>query len=1537
MKQEGTLFPQKQGLYDPANEHDACGIGFVVNIKGKASHDIVRHAIRVLKNLDHRGATGAEPNTGDGAGILMQIPHEFFRKSCEGLGFELPEFGNYGVGMFFLPPERKQRKFCEKIIEKVITEEGLNILGWRKVATDNSSLGESAIECEPLVRQVFVERDPSMKTELDFERKLFIIRRRITLAIQHSELSDADKEHYYVNSLSSRTVVYKGMLTPNQLELYYPDLNNPDMTSAIALVHSRFSTNTFPSWKLAHPYRYVIHNGEINTVQGNQNWMHARGKQFESQLFGDDMQKVLPIIQEEGSDSAKFDNCLEFLSLTGRSLPHAMMMMIPEPWEKHESMNDIQRAFYQFHSCMMEPWDGPASVAFTDGKVVGANLDRNGLRPSRYYVTRDDMVVLASEVGVLDIEPEDVLEKERLQPGRMLLIDTEEGRIISDDEIKNQIASEHPYQEWLDENLIHFDSVTEDLEYPEPKHTHEEVVHRQKVFGYTYEDLRINVGPMAEKMLQPVGAMGNDAPIAVLSKQPQLLYNYFKQLFAQVTNPPIDPIREELITSTETLLGSQGNILNPGPHSCRQIELDKPVITSEELKQLKNLVVDGFKNETLPILFQAESGGKGLKKALDNLFSAADKAIESGVNILILSDRKFDKDHTPIPAILAVSGLHHHLIRTGKRTEVGIVLESGEPREVHHFCTLLGYGVDAVNPYMAYESLHDLIREGLLEDMDYERAVKGYNKAVVKGVVKVMSKMGISTIKSYRGAQIFEALGISSDVIDTYFTWTNSRIGGIDLDIIAEEAQMRHRKAYPKVRVNGQVLDEGGQYKWRKNSEYHMYNPETVHTLQFASKINDYKLYKDYTKLLDDQQDPPPTLRHMLDFKYARDPVPIEEVEPVESICKRFKTGAMSYGSISEETHEALAIAMNRIGGKSNTGEGGEDPRRYTPDPNGDSRRSSIKQVASGRFGVTSEYLTQSEEIQIKMAQGAKPGEGGELPGRKVYPWIAKVRYSTPGVGLISPPPHHDIYSIEDLAQLIHDLKNANQNARINVKLVSLAGVGTIAAGVSKAKADVILISGQDGGTGASPQTSIKHAGLPWELGLAETHQTLVLNNLRSRVVLETDGQVKTGRDIVVAALLGAEEYGFGTSALITLGCIMMRVCHMDTCPVGVATQNPKLRHKYAGDPQYVVNFMKFVAQDIREHMARLGFRTMDEMIGRSDKLKARKTDHWKARTLDLSAILHRPKVDRNIGVRKFMEQNHGLHNSMDIQTLLDICEPAIKENKPVKARLPIQNINRVVGTIVGSEITREHGRDGLAEDTIRLNFRGSAGQSFGAFTPPGMTLELEGDANDYFGKGLSGGKLILYPDANVRFKPEENIIVGNVSFYGATSGEAYIRGMAGERFCVRNSGVRAVVEAVGDHACEYMTGGRVVVLGPTGRNFAAGMSGGIAYVLDLENRFEQNCNKEMVYLERLEDVDEIEEVKRMIRRHADYTDSNRAWKVLAKWDEVVPHFVKVHPIDFKRMNEAIREAGMRGLEGDDAIMEAFEINKGDKARAAGN
>ncbi|GAA5522022.1 glutamate synthase large subunit [Aliifodinibius salicampi] len=1516
---------QDQGLYQSRHEHDACGIGFVVNFKGKESHKIINQALTVLHNLDHRGATGSESNTGDGAGILIQIPHKFLTESCRGLGIDLPGRGQYGVGMIFLPQEREDRLACEEVIEDIVRKEGQEVLGWRKVPTDNFYLGQSAKDSEPSVRQLFIGRNPDIETQLNFERKLYVIRRKISKRIEESDLNQ--KDFVYVPSLSSRTLIYKGMLTSTQLKAFYPDLSDPRMESALALVHSRFSTNTFPNWKLAHPFRYLIHNGEINTLRGNQNWMHAREAQLSTDLFDEDLDEITPIIQEDGSDSAKFDNCLEFLLLSGRSLPHAMMMMIPEPWEKHESMDDEMKAFYEYHSCLMEPWDGPASIAFTDGKIVGATLDRNGLRPSRYYVTSDDMVVLSSEVGVLDIPPEDVVYKDRLQPGRMLLIDTEEGRIKSDEEIKHEIAREHPYREWLDENMVDFHDIPFEEEKKSPPE-HDEIIQRQKVFGYTYEDLNVNVGPMAEDMLQPVGAMGNDAPIAVLSNEPQLLYNYFKQLFAQVTNPPIDPIREELITSTETILGSQGNILDVSPENCRQIRLKSPILKNEEITQLKDIDLEGFKSKTLPILFDVDKGGDGLEKALDELFAAADAAIEEGVNILILSDRNFNRQKAPIPALLAVAGLHHHLIRSGNRTDVGLVLESGEPRETHHFCTLLGYGVEAVNPYMAYESIHDLIEQGHL-DLSFKRAQKGYNKAVLKGIVKVMSKMGISTIKSYRGAQIFEALGLNKELIDKYFTWTDSRIEGIGLDTIAEEAKLRHQQAYPKYRTNGQVLDEGGAYKWRKDSEYHAYNPETVHTLQLATKNGDYELYKEYASLIDDHFDPPPTLRSLLDFDIDESQsIPIEEVESVESICKRFKTGAMSYGSISKETHEALAIAMNRIGGKSNTGEGGEDPERFTPEPNGDSKNSAIKQVASGRFGVTSEYLTNSNEIQIKMAQGAKPGEGGELPGKKVYPWIADVRFSTPGVGLISPPPHHDIYSIEDLAQLIHDLKNANKNADINVKLVAAVGVGTIATGVAKGHADVILVSGHDGGTGASPQTSIKHAGLPWELGISETHQTLVLNDLRSRVKLETDGQIKTGRDIAIAALLGAEEFGFGTSALITLGCIMMRVCHLNTCPVGIATQDPELRKKFTGDPQYVVNFMKFMAQDLREYMAKLGFRTVDEMIGRTDKLYQRDTDHWKAKYLDLSPVLHKPDVDKSVGIRRTRTQNHGLENALDIQTLMDLSQPALKDGKSVRATLPIKNTNRVVGTILGSEITRKYGAKGLPEDTIHIKFDGSAGQSFGAFIPNGMTLELEGDANDYFGKGLSGGKLILYPSKNARFDPAENIIVGNVSFYGATEGQAYIRGKAGERFCVRNSGVHAVVEAVGDHACEYMTGGRVVVLGETGRNFAAGMSGGIAYILDLNQQFHKKCNTDRVLLERLQDEDEIKQVYEMIRRHAEYTDSHRGWKVLGKWNEMIHRFVKVMPKDFKKMQQSITEAEEKGLDKDEAEMEAFLQNR---------
>jgi glutamate synthase (ferredoxin) len=1526
--------PPKQGLYDPAFEHDACGIGFVVNIKGKKSHQIVEQALTVLQNLDHRGACGCEENTGDGAGILLQVPHAFLQRACAGIGFRLPKPGMYGVGMVFLPPDRAQRHHCAKVMEDIVRQEGQTVLGWRSVPTDNLYLGDTAKSCEPSIRQIFIGRDASLRDDLAFERKLYVIRRRAENLIRYGDIPGGD--YFYIPSLSYKTLVYKGMLTPRQVITFYPDLSEPLMETALAVVHSRFSTNTFPSWERSHPYRYLIHNGEINTLRGNENWMHARQAMLASALFGSDIAKLMPIIQGDGSDSAKFDNCLEFLVLSGRTLPHAMMMMIPEPWENHESMSDEKKAFYEYHNSLMEPWDGPASIAFTDGVRVGAVLDRNGLRPSRYYVTKDDLVIMASEVGVLDVPPERVLQKCRLQPGRMFLVDTEEGRIISDEEIKHRVATEQPYRQWLDQNLVHFDDLPASAD-AQPPYDHEATVLRQQVFGYNFEDLRVNLGPMALNSIQPIGSMGTDTPLAVLSDRPQLLYNYFKQLFAQVTNPPIDPIREELITATTLTLGAEQNLLQPRPESCQQLRLSIPILTNAELEKLCRLDQPGLTSVTLPMLFKVADGKAGLEQGLNDLFRAADEAIAAGATILILSDKYFDREHAPISAFLASAGLHHHLIRAGSRTRVGLVLESGEPREVHHFCLLLGYGVQAINPYLAYESLNDMIAEGMLPGTTYEAAVKGYIKAVVKGVVKVMAKMGISTIKSYCGAQIFEAVGLSQELIDQYFTWTASRIGGIGLAELAQEAQRQHAKAFPALPVNGHVLDVHGQYQYRSDGELHLFNPQTVHLLQKACRTADYGVFKAYTARVDDQSERQATLRGLLKLRPAATPIPIDEVEPVEAITKRFKTGAMSYGSISQEAHEALAIAMNRIGGKSNTGEGGEDPARYVPDANGDSRNSAIKQVASGRFGVTSYYLTQAKELQIKMAQGAKPGEGGELPGRKVYPWIAKVRLSTPGVGLISPPPHHDIYSIEDLAQLIHDLKNANHHARISVKLVSEVGVGTIAAGVAKGHADVVLISGHDGGTGASPQTSIKHAGLPWELGLAETHQTLVLNNLRSRIAVETDGQLKTGRDVVVAALLGAEEFGFATTALVSLGCIMMRVCHLDTCPVGVATQNPELRKRFMGDPAHVVNFMRFIAQEMREIMAEMGFRTVNDMIGRTDRLEVdRAVKHWKAKGLDYSHILYQPEVGPEVGRYCQIPQDHGLENALDNQVLLDLAELALEGHGCVKATLPIRNINRVVGTILGSEVTRRFGPEGLKEDTIHLHFQGSAGQSFGAFVPAGLTLELEGDANDYFGKGLSGGKLILYPPAGSTFAPEDNIIVGNVAFYGATSGEAYIKGMAGERFCVRNSGVRAVIEGVGDHACEYMTGGRVIVLGATGRNFGAGMSGGIAYVFDEDGTFADRCNLETVSLEDLEE-EEIGEIEEMIRRHADYTKSERAWRILAWWEDMAPKFVKVMPKDYRRMLEAIRRAEKEGLMGERAIMMAFEENKNDLARVSGN
>ncbi|MBK7208173.1 MAG: glutamate synthase large subunit [Elusimicrobia bacterium] len=1524
--------PPQQGLYDPENEHDACGIGFVVNIKGVRSHAIVKQALEVLNNLNHRGAAGCEANTGDGAGILIQLPHAFLKKAAAAEKISLPDPGAYGLGMMFFPRDEKLRRDAEAAFEKIVAEEGQTFLGWRTVPTNNGALGATAQAGEPLHRMAFIGRAAPLSDPLAFERKLYVIRKRAEHTIKIPETNGSNR--FYIPSLSARTVVFKGMLLADQMEGYFHDLNDPDLDSALALVHSRFSTNTFPNWNRAHPYRYIIHNGEINTLRGNINWMHARQALLESPVFGDDLKRLLPVVDTDGSDSAMFDNCLEFLVLAGRSLPHAMMMMIPEPWANHESMSEEKKAFYEFHSCLMEPWDGPASIAFTDGTVVGATLDRNGLRPSRYVVTKDDVVVLASEVGVLEFPPERVLEKGRLQPGRMLLIDTAQGRIIADDEIKKKIAAERPYREWLDKNLIALDDLVD-----QDKPVYEEhgtVLQRQQAFGYAYEDLRVILEPMAKNGVEPIGAMGTDTPLAVLSDKPQLLYNYFKQLFAQVTNPPIDCIREEIVTSAVTTLGAERNLLDPSPESCRLIELKSPILTNEQLEKLRNVKVPGFRAVTLPILFDPLGGGAALKKAMDDLCATADKAAKDGVNLLILSDRGVSQTKAPIPALLAVAGLHHDMIRRGTRMKVGLVLESGEPREVHHYALLIGYGVGAVNPYLAYETLDDMIREGML-DVDHKTAIKNYIKACTKGVVKAISKMGISTIQSYGGAQIFEAVGLGREVIDAYFTWTPSRIAGANLDVIAQEAAQRHHRAYPSIATDGKALDAGGNYQWRKDGEQHLFNPESIHRLQSAARNNDYATYKSYAQLINDQSKKHFTLRGLLDFKPADKPIPIDEVESVEAILKRFKSGAMSYGSISQEAHESLAIAMNRIGGKSNTGEGGEDPERYKPLPNGDSKNSAIKQVASGRFGVTSLYLVNAREIQIKMAQGAKPGEGGQLPGTKVYPWVAKTRHTTAGVGLISPPPHHDIYSIEDLAELIHDLKNANHNARISVKLVSEVGVGTIAAGVAKAHADVVLISGFDGGTGASPQSSIKHAGLPWELGLAETHQTLVLNNLRSRIVVETDGQLKTGRDVVVAAFLGAEEFGFATAPLVTLGCVMMRVCHLNTCPVGVATQDPKLRKKFTGDPSHVVNFMRFVAQEVRETMAQLGFRTMNEMIGRVDRLEARRAvDHWKAKGLDLSSVLHAPSVGPEVGRYAQILQDHGLDKSLDRTTLLELAKPALERGEKVKATVPIKNRNRVVGTILGSEVTRRYGGKGLPDDTIELTFQGSAGQSFGAFVPRGVTMILDGDANDYFGKGLSGGKLIVYPPRGVPFVPEKNIIIGNVAFYGATSGEAYIRGLAGERFAVRNSGVHAVVEGVGDHGCEYMTGGRIVVLGPTGRNFAAGMTGGVAYVWDVEGDFAKKVNREMVETEPMTEED-IQEVHGLLVKHLLYTTSTVAKRVLEKGPSLIGRFVKVMPKDYKRMVATIKKMHDAGMSGDQAIMAAFEENARDLSRVGGN
>ena len=1509
--------PQAEGLYDPRFEHDACGVGFVVNIKGVRSHSVVERGLEVLINLQHRGACGCEANTGDGAGILIQPPDRFLRKVAHALGIGVPPAGQYAVGNIFLPRDPGERARIRALVEQIVAEEGQTLLGWRPVPTTHHLLGASAVAVMPVIEQLFVGyggdvagRASLTADPMRFERKLYVIRKRVEHAADALGLTE--RHMFYIPSLSSKTLIYKGMLTADQIQPTFPDLTDPDLESALALVHQRFSTNTFPSWPLAHPYRYIAHNGEINTLRGNINWMRAREGLLRSEVFGDDLQKILPIIREGGSDTATFDNVLEFLYLAGRSLPHAILMMIPEPWAAHESMNPDLKAFYEYHSALMEAWDGPASIAFTDGTLIGAVLDRNGLRPSRYYVTKDDLVVMASEVGVLDIPDEDILVKERLHPGRIFLIDTAKGRIVADDEIKRELAAAEPYAQWLAECLVDIEDLPEAPYLPPP--SHETVTKRQQTFGYTQEDLRLLLAPMATSGEEAIGSMGTDTALAVLSDHSRLLFDYFSQGFAQVTNPPLDAIREELVTAMGSTVGPEGNLLDPRPESCRQIKIEYPVIDNRQVAKLRHVYEPGFKAITLPMLFDPRQDGPGLEHAMEHLKRQASAAVEAGYTILILSDRGADRERAPIPSLLATAGVHHHLVRQGTRTRCGLVIETGDAREVHHCALLLGYGAGVVNPYLAFETLDDMIRQGLLVGVTHADAVEHYIHALNKGILKVMSKMGISTLQSYCGAQIFEAVGLDRAFVDKYFTWTASRIGGIGIDVIADEARKRHHHAYPTRPLGQTSLEWGGEYQWRRDGEIHLFNPDTVFKLQHATRSGQYKVFKEYTRLVDDQSERLATLRGLLQLRPAAAPIPLDEVEPVERIIRRFATGAMSYGSISQEAHETLAIAMNRLGGKSNTGEGGEDPARYTPDANGDSRRSAIKQVASARFGVTSEYLVSADDLQIKMAQGAKPGEGGQLPGHKVYPWIAKVRYSTPGVGLISPPPHHDIYSIEDLAQLIHDLKNANPRARISVKLVAIAGVGTVAAGVAKAHADVVLISGHDGGTGASPLTSIKHGGVPWELGLAETQQVLRLNGLRDRIVVQVDGQMKTGRDVVIGALMGAEEFGFATAPLVVSGCIMMRVCHLNTCPVGVATQDPELRKQFSGKPEFVENFFRFIAEEVREYMAQLGFRTMDEMIGQVDRLNfSPAIDHWKARGLDYSAILHDPALPKGSPRRSLVSQDHGLGFALDNE-LIGACREALEHRKPVSISRPIRNVNRTVGTMLGSELTRRWGAEGLPHDTIRIRFSGSAGQSFGAFVPRGITLTLEGDSNDYLGKGLSGGTIIVFPPLQATFTPEENIVVGNVVLYGATSGEAYIRGVAGERFAVRNSGAVAVVEGVGDHACEYMTGGRVVVLGKTGRNFAAGMSGGISYVLDANASFARRCNPEFVDLEPLDRTDDVELVVELLKRHVAHTGSTLAARLLTDWSATARLFVKVMPRDYKRVLEGNSQFGAVSL-----------------------
>lgn len=1511
--------PIAHGLYDPRFEHDACGVSFVANIKGVRSREIVTLGITALCNMEHRGATGAEADTGDGAGILIQVPDAFLRAVA---GFELPAIGKYAVGIAFLPADPVRTATAIETVERIIVEEGLRPLGWRVVPSNPDCLGASARAVMPAIQQFFLD-DPAGAEGIDLDRKIFVARKRI-------ERELVGDMRTYFSSLSARTLVYKGMFTTPELGDFFPDLWDDRMESSLALVHSRFSTNTFPSWPLAHPYRYIAHNGEINTVQGNRNWMRTREALLASDTIHG-LERAFPICTPGMSDSASFDEVLELLHLSGRSLPHALLMMIPEAWENNDRMDPRKRAFYEFHSSLMEPWDGPADVAFTDGTLIGAVLDRNGLRPGRYWITKDDLVVLASEAGVLDIEPSRVVKKGRLQPGKMFLIDTAQGRIIDDEEVKMQLASEHPYAEWLEQGLTHLADLP-DREHI--VHSHDSVMRRQQMFGYTEEELKVILAPTARTGTEPLGSMGTDTPIAVLSDRPRLLFDYFQQLFAQVTNPPLDAIREEVVTAVGTSVGPEGNLLAPGPDSCRQLVLPFPIIDNDDLAKIIHINDENTHPHLAAVvisgLYRVAEGGEGLRSALDKIRQDVSEAIVQGARIIVLSDRNSDEVFAPIPSLLLTSAVHHHLIREKRRTNVGLVVECGDAREVHHMALLVGFGAGAINPYLAFETIENIISNDMymLGSMEPYQAVKNYIKASGKGVLKVMSKMGVSTVASYTGAQIFEAIGLATDLVDEFFTGTVSRLGGIGLEEIAQEVASRHATAHPKrpdLRAHRRI-ELGGEYQWRREGEYHLFNPDTVYRLQHSTRAGRYDLFKQYTKDVDDQSQRLATLRGLFELRSSeRGPISIDEVEPVSEIVKRFSTGAMSYGSISAEAHETLAIAMNRIGAKSNTGEGGEDPERFTPMANGDSKRSSIKQVASGRFGVTSEYLVNADDLQIKMAQGAKPGEGGQLPGHKVYPSIAKTRHSTPGVGLISPPPHHDIYSIEDLKQLIHDLKNSNPLARVHVKLVAEVGVGTVAAGVSKAKADVVLISGHDGGTGASPLTSLKHAGAPWELGLAEAQQTLMLNGLRDRIVVQADGQMKTGRDVVIAALLGAEEFGFATAPLVVSGCIMMRVCHLDTCPVGIATQNPTLRSRFSGKPEFVVNFFEYIAEEVREYLAQLGFRTLKEAVGHVEMIDARKAvEHWKAKGLDISPMLEVPQNPYNQTPFMSVAQDHGLSEALDNE-LIAQSQTAIADARPVNISIPIRNVNRTVGTMLGYEVTKAWGGAGLADGTIKIHFTGSAGQSFGAFVPAGIEMRLEGDSNDYLGKGLSGGRIILHPHRESTFVAEENVIAGNVIGYGATSGEIFIRGTVGERFCVRNSGATAVVEGVGDHGCEYMTGGRVVVLGATGRNFAAGMSGGIAYVYDPDGQLPSNVNYEMVELEHVGGEDE-EWLRATIARHGSFTESALAERILAAWTVEVSRFRKVMPRDYKRVLAVQVEAAAEGLtqdQIDDRVMEA--------------